>query len=122
MIEALTDLPEGVTGIRVSGRVDGEQIRAFEPTMAQLLAGDEIRFIEVIDHDYQGLGPGALIEDLKMDVKVVLKRMPAFRRIAVVTDIEWMVHAVHLMAWMVPGEVKTFALAELEQAKQWTAG
>jgi hypothetical protein len=122
MIEALTDLPEGVTGIRVSGRVDGEQIRAFEPTMAQLLAGDEIRFSEVIDHDYQGLGPGALIEDLKMDVKVVLKRMPAFRRIAVVTDIEWMVHAVHLMAWMVPGDVKTFGLAELESAKEWAAG
>jgi len=121
MIEALADLPDGVTGIRVSGCVDAEQIRAFEPTMAELLAGDEIRFIEVIDHDYQGVSPGAVVEDLKMDFKVVLKRLPAFKKIAVVTDVEWMVHALHLMAWMVPGELKVFGLAELEQAKQWAA-
>ena len=58
MIEALSDTPEGVTGIRVSGRLTGADMKAFEPTMRKLLDAGEIRFVEVIEPDYQGFGPG----------------------------------------------------------------
>jgi hypothetical protein len=45
MIELLADMPEGVTGIRVSGRLRG------------------IRIVEVIASDYEGFGRGGLVED-----------------------------------------------------------
>ena len=32
MIEVLQDMPQGVAGIRVSGRVRGDYLRAFKPT------------------------------------------------------------------------------------------
>jgi hypothetical protein len=66
MIEALQEMPPGVTGVRVSGRVSGEELREFRPTWAKLVEADQVRFVEVIDDDYWGFGPGGLIEDWKM--------------------------------------------------------
>ena len=121
MIEVLTDLPEGVSGIRVSGRLSGDDLRAFEPKMQGLLGTGEIRFVEVID-DYAGFGPGGLAEDMKLGFGLLFKHHAAFKRIAVVTDTDWVKHTLHVLAWMVPGELKLFGLSELEQAGQWAAG
>ena len=65
MIEVLPDMPQGVHGIRVSGRISGDDIRSFKPEMDQMLAASEIRFVEVIAPDYEGFGRGGLVEDLK---------------------------------------------------------
>ncbi|BBY89228.1 STAS/SEC14 domain-containing protein [Mycolicibacterium tokaiense] len=122
MIEALSDTPSGVTGIRVSGRLTGADMKAFEPTMQKLLDAGEIRFVEVIEPDYQGFGPGGLAQDAKQGFAAVLQHHSAFTRVAVVTDKEWIAHTLHALGWMVPGELKLFGLDELEQAKQWAAG
>ncbi|WP_319429624.1 STAS/SEC14 domain-containing protein [Mycobacterium sp. RTGN5] len=123
MIEVLADMPEGVAGIRVSGRVSGEDLKAFKPTMDDLLkSGEDIRIVEVINSDYQGFGPGGLVEDLKLGLGTLFTRHAAFKRVAVVSDKEWVVHTIHLVGWLVPGELAVFGLDELEQAKQWAAG
>ena len=121
MIEELQDMPAGVAGIRVSGRVDAEDFHRFKPTLDRMLDADEIRFVEVIGSDYEGFGPGGLLADIKQGFSTI-KHLRAFTRTAVVTDTEWIGHAMHLMAWMIPGEVKLFALDDLEAAKQWAAG
>jgi hypothetical protein len=66
MIEVLPDMPEGVTGIRVSGRLRGDDLREFKPAMEELLKTGEIRIVEVVAPDYEGFGSGGLIEDLKL--------------------------------------------------------
>ena len=123
MIEVLPDMPPGVAGIRISGRMTGEDLRHIKPTMAELVkTGREIRVVEIIDDDFQGYGPGGLVEDLKLGFGTVFSHYSAFKRIAIVTDKEWVAHTLHAMAWMVPGEMKVFGLDDLEQAKQWAAG
>ena len=122
MIELLQDMPEGVIGIRVSGRVLGDDLRKFKPAMDEMLNTDELRIVEVIAPDYEGFGPGGLVEDLKMGFGALFKHHSAFKRIAVVSDKEWVAHTLHALAWMVPGELKIFGLDELEPAKQWAAG
>lgn len=57
MIEILADMPEGVIGIRVSGRLLGEELREFTPAMQELFKTGEIRIVEVIASDYEGFGP-----------------------------------------------------------------
>ena len=52
MIEEMQDMPAGVSGIRVSGRVTAEDFRRFRPTLNTMLDSDEIRFVEVIGPDY----------------------------------------------------------------------
>ena len=122
MIEMLPDMPDGVTGIRVSGRVRGDDLRQFKPAMEGLLNTGEIRIVEVISPDYEGFGPGGLIEDLKLGFGALIEHHSAFKRIAVVSDKEWVGHALHAFAWMVPGELAMFGLDELDKAKTWAAG
>ena len=120
MIEELPDMPDGVAGIRVSGRVIAEDFHEFRPTLERMLDTDDIRFVEVIGPDYEGFGPGGLLADVKQGFST-LKHRRAFTRTAVVTDTEWIAHTLHALAWMVPGEVALFGLDELEAAKVWAA-
>ena len=122
MIEVLADMPKGVAGIRVAGRLSGEDLREFAPVMQEILGTGEIRIVEVIDSDYEGFGPGGLGEDLKLGFGTVLQRHSDFARIAVVSDKEWVRHVLHALAWAVPGDLAIFGLDELESAKKWAAG
>lgn len=122
MIEMLRDMPEGVIGIRVSGRLRGDELRAMKPNLQERLDSGEIRIVEVIPSDYEGFGPGGLLEDLKLGFGTVLPHHSAFKRIAIVTDLEWVAHVLHALAWIVPGELAVFGLDALEEAKEWAAG
>ena len=122
MIEVLSDMPVGVTGIRVSGRLCGDDLRELKPALEEILQTGELRIVEVVAPDYEGFGPGGLVEDLKLGFGSVLRHHSAFKRIAVVSDQEWVTHALHAFAWMVPGELGLFGLDELERAKEWAAG
>ena len=122
MIEVLPDMPKGVSGIRVSGRISGDDIRAFKPTMDAMLSAEEIRFVEVIDPDYEGFGQGGLVEDLKQGFGVLFSHHAAFRRMAIVSDEKWVAHTLHALSWMVPGELEIFPLADIDRAKAWAAG
>jgi hypothetical protein len=122
MIEMLSDMPKGVTGVRVSGRLAGDELREVKPAVKDMLKADEIRIVEVIENDYEGFGPGGLFEDLKLGFGTVWPHHAAFKRIAVVSDKAWVAHTVHALAWMIPGELKTFKLDELDKAKDWAAG
>ncbi|AKP59379.1 Protein of uncharacterised function (DUF3478) [Mycobacteroides abscessus subsp. abscessus] len=121
MIEVLPDAPEGVVGFRVSGRLTGNELREFTSTIKEALNGDELRIVEVIASDYEGFGPGGLAEDLKLGLGMLFQHHSAFKKIAVVTDKEWVAHTLHALAWMVPGEISLFGLDELDRAKVWAA-
>lgn len=122
MIEFLPDMPQGVAGIRVSGRIGGAELRDLKPAMDKLMDTGEIRIVEVIASDYEGFGPSGLAEDLKMGLGLLIQHHSAFKRIAVVSDKDWVAHAMHAFAWMVPGELAVFGLGDLERAKEWAAG
>jgi hypothetical protein len=123
MIELLPDMPSGVTGIRVSGHLTGDELRGIKPSITEALrAGEQIRIVEIIDDDYRGFGPGGLLEDLKLGLGTVLPNHAAFTRIAIVTDKEWVTRTLHAISWMVPGELAVFGLDEVEQATRWAAG
>ncbi|OBC05573.1 hypothetical protein A5784_10930 [Mycobacterium sp. 852013-50091_SCH5140682] len=121
MIELLPDMPDGVFGIRVTGKVSGDDLRQFRPKIDELSKTSEIRIVEVIE-DYEGFGPGGLVEDLKLGMGMLAHHHAAFKRIAVVSDKEWVALAMHAFAWMIPGELKVFGLEELDAAKEWAAG
>jgi SpoIIAA-like len=122
MIELLPDMPDGVIGIHVSGRLRGDELRGFKPKIQELLPKGEIRIVEVIASDYEGFGPGGLAEDLKLGLGTVLPHYSAFKRIAIVTDKDWVAHVLHALAWMVPGDLAVFGLDDLDRAKEWAAG
>ena len=78
--------------------------------------------MEVIGPDYEGFGPGGFVEDLKLGFGTVLPHHSAFKRIAIVSDKDWVAHVLHALAWMIPGDLAVFGLEELDRAKEWAAG
>ena len=117
MIKELSDLPAGVIGFEASGRLRAEDYRdVVLPALERAAAAGEVRFVIVIP-DFDGMSGGALWQDLKVGVE----HFRAWKRIALVTDIEWMKHMTSLFGWMTPGEVKTFPLAQQGEAIEWVA-
>jgi hypothetical protein len=119
MMKQLTDLPDGVIGFEASGKLQAEDYRdVLLPAIEKAASkGDDIRIVIVIDQ-FDGITASALWQDLKMGVS----HMRGWNRIALVTDIEWMVHMTAMFGWMTPGEVKHFPLAERADAITWAAG
>ena len=118
MIKELADLPPGVVGFELGGTLGAEDYRdVVLPALQRAYAGDEFRFVIVIP-EFGGITGGALWQDLKVGVE----HLHAWKRIALVTDIDWMRHATTLFGWLTPGEVKVFPLAQRDEAIAWAAG
>ena len=118
MIEELSDLPAGVIGFEVSGRIRAEDSRAVVlPALERAAATGEVRFV-IVMRDFDGMSGGAVWQDLKVGIE----HFRAWKRIALVTDITWMRDLTSLFGWMTPGETRTFALAQQDEAIEWAAG
>jgi len=117
MVEELTDLPAGVIGFEATGKLRAEDYRdVILPAVARAASDGEVRFVVVIP-EFQGMSGGAVWADLKVGVE----HFKAWKRIALVTDIEWMQHMTSLFGWMTPGEIRQFPLAQRDEAIAWAA-
>jgi len=118
MMKELSDLPAGVIGFEASGKIRAEDYRdVVLPALERAAATGEVRFV-IVMRDFDGMSGGAVWQDLKVGIE----HLRAWKRIALVTDITWMRDLTSLFGWMTPGEVKTFALAQQDEAIAWVAG
>jgi len=118
VIRELSDLPPGVIGFEVADMVKAEDYRdVILPALERAAASGEVRFVVVIP-EFRGMSGGALWQDLKVGIE----HLRAWKRIALVTDIEWMSFMTTLFGWMTPGEVRHFPLAQRDEAIAWAAG
>jgi hypothetical protein len=117
MIKVLNDMPAGVIGFEANGKLEAEDYRdVVLPALERTAEAGDIRFLIVIQ-DFDGISGGALWQDLKVGVH----HLRAWKRIALVTDIEWMTHLTAIFGWMTPGETRTFSLDQKPEALQWVA-
>jgi hypothetical protein len=121
MIERMDDMPAGTVGFRASGKLTREDYReVLEPVLREAAESGEIRMVFRLS-DFQGLEPAAWFDDIKTGLGLGLGHHSAWKRSAIVTDVEWIAKAYQLFAWITPGEVKVYALDQLEEAKRWVA-
>jgi hypothetical protein len=115
-------MPAGTVGLQASGKLSREDYReVIEPALNRAIESGELRLLFVLT-DFGGLEPGAWLEDLKTGLTAWVRDHSAWRRFALVTDVEWVTRAMRLFAWVAPGEVTTYGLDQVEQAKSWVAG
>jgi hypothetical protein len=118
VIKELSDMPAGVIGFEVTGKIQAEDYRdVVLPALERAVKTGEVRFLLVMP-EFHGMSGGAVWQDLKLGIE----HLRAWKRTALVTDIEWMTHLTALFGWMTPGETKTFSLGERDQAIAWVAG
>jgi hypothetical protein len=121
MIERIQDMPAGTVGLRASGKLSkSDYTDVLEPVLRDAVASGDLRLLFVLT-DFQGLEPGAWPEDVKTGLRTWVRDHAAWKRFALVTDVEWVAKAMHLFTWLTPGEVLVRDLDELEEAKSWVA-
>jgi SpoIIAA-like len=118
VLTLIPDLPAGVVGVEARGKVtteDYEQVLVPAVDSALAAAGGKVRILYVLGSDFPDFSAGAVWQDTKLG----LGRIRSWERVAVVTDAEWLRHAVHGLGWMMPGDVRVFASDELGDARAW---
>lgn len=121
MIDELMDLPDGVLGFRITGKITREDYEAILPRIEEAAKSGDVRFLCVIGPDWEGMTGGAMWEDVKTGVRYEVFQRATWKRTAVVTELDWIRRTMDLMGWIVPGEMKLFGHDELEEAKEWVA-
>ena len=106
-----------IIGFEATGKLRAEDYRdVVLPALERAAATGEVRFV-IVMKEFDGMTGGAPWQDLKVGF-----RASASKRIALVTDIEWMQHLTNLFGWMTPGETKTFSVDQRDAAIAWAAG
>jgi hypothetical protein len=123
MVERMDDMPDGVIGLRSSGKLTKEDYTGvLEPALKEAMDSGEARVVFVLT-DFDGLELGATFEDIKTGLGVELGKRKTWKRLALVTEVDWVARAMRTFAFAMPGELGVYeSLDDLEKAKTWVAG
>ena len=113
------ETPDNVLGFRAYGRIEkSDYDTVLDPAVEMMIAKKgEVRFVYVLGDEFDAYSAGATWADTKLGIGHASK----WKRIAVVTNHDWVHHVVGMFGWMVPGDVKTFPVADEAAAIAWAA-
>lgn len=118
MLEPLKDLPTGVIGFEAVGEIHtADYTDVLRPALDRAASSGGIRLVYVLGDRFEGYSAGAGWQDSKLE----FMHHKAWRRAALVSDVEWIRHVISLLGWMVPGDFRHFPLAERDAAVTWVA-
>ena len=119
MLERI-ECPDGVLGFKAVGKIEkSDYDNVLEPAVRAILDERvELRFVYVVGDEFEGYAASAMFEDAKLG----LGNLTKWERIAIVTNHDWLRRSMAMFGWMMPGEVKTFELPEVDDAIRWAAG
>jgi hypothetical protein len=121
MIERIEAMPAGTIGFKVVSDLTAADYRErIEPALSAAAEAGEVRLLFEIGAGF-GMEAGAVIEDAKTGLKLGIGHMKAWKRTAIVTDVDWIRKAIKAFGFMAPGDVRVFGLEELGGAKVWVA-
>jgi hypothetical protein len=124
MIEAISDMPAGTIGYRVTGELtDSDYQDTLAPALRAAAGAGEVRLLLV---GGEGFDLGSLksrFEDLRKDPELELGHSKDWKRVAIAADANFVVRAAFpAIAGMIPVDVKLFGAGDEADAKAWVAG
>lgn len=119
MIERMAELPDHVVGFTAIGKVTGEDYESvlIPAVEAGLERHAHLNLLYHIGPDFDGFDAGAVWND----TKVGLKHLTAWKRVAVVTDVDWIRGAARAFGFVMPCHVRVFENVGLGEARIWVA-
>lgn len=117
MLEVRPESTGKILWLRAAGRLTDRDYReVFTPRLeAVIREHGKVRLLFHLDPDFKGWTPGALWEDLKLD----LKHLGDFEKVALAGAPAWADALTKLFAHFMPGEVRTFLREHLAEAWIW---
>ncbi|GAA3642357.1 hypothetical protein GCM10022200_27670 [Microbacterium awajiense] len=120
MLEQIENLPDGVIGFRATGKVDASDYETvMDPAVDAVIAdGGTVNCVYVMGEGFEGYTLGGAWQDMLLEGKP----HHVWGRAALVTDDHAMASIVHGLAFLFPGQLKVFPLAQEQDAVAWAAG
>jgi hypothetical protein len=119
-IKTIPDMPTGTLGFEASGIVSADDYRTVLDPALVAAAGQhaKVNLVYVLGDEFDGYTLGAAWQDM------LLEGMPhdTWGRIALVTDHSGLAETIHLLAFLFPGDLKIFPLANQSEAEEWAGG
>jgi len=117
MIEQISDLPAGVVGFTAHGEVTAEDYeRVIVPDLEAMFSlREKVRLLYHFAEDFSGFETRAMWDDAKLG----LRHFSGFERVAVVSDVGWLNHAMPAISAIMPGEFRAYPNARLSEARAW---
>ncbi len=117
MLELMPDLPDNIVGVKASDQVTAQDYeKVLVPAIeAALSKHNKIRLLYAVGPACSGFSAGAMWNDMKTGIA----HYTAWEKLAVVTDLEWLVNATRFFGFAMPCPIKAFANSEFDQAKHW---
>ena len=119
MLKIINDLPDNFLGIEAEGEVtatDYENV-LIPAVDEKLKANKKIRFLYYLGTDFTGFSLKAMIDD----AGVGMKNFSAWDRVSLVSDHHLINGFSKFFGYLLPGEVKVFGNAGLDEVKKWVA-
>ena len=117
MIEILSNQPDNVLGFTAHGRVTGADYESVLIPLVEtkLKENPKIRFLYHLDNDFSGFEFKALWDD----IKVGLRHLTAWEKIAIVSQNKWILRVTKFLGFLMPCPVKVFDSNQLLEATEW---
>ena len=117
MLEIIQGMPDNVVAVSASGKVTGED---YDYLLIPLIEGKlktlkKVRVLYVLGPEFTDFTAGAMWDD----AKIGLRHFTAYERIAMVTDVNWILGAVKFFTFMFPCPVRIFGNERLSEAMAW---
>jgi hypothetical protein len=119
VIEPLEGAPPGVLAFKAVGKVEASDYEGvLRPAIEAAIAEHgKVRLVYLLGTEFDGYSAGAAWEDMK----VWAPHLRSWERCAVVTDHRLIGDAVRAFSMLMPGEVKVFPVAGLDDALAWAS-
>ena len=116
MIRALEGMPTGVVGLEAVGRVTDEDYeQVLVPTIGAALEHGDLRLLYVLGREFDSYSAGAVWADTKL----FAGHTSGWRRVAIVSDADWLENSVKAFGWLMPGKVRVFETDDMDDALEW---
>ncbi|WP_410510130.1 STAS/SEC14 domain-containing protein [Methanosarcina hadiensis] len=117
MLEIVKGLPDNVIAITVKGILTGEEyeeklIPAIEDKVKKY---GKVRLLYQLGEEFEGFTDNAMLEDARLGIK----NFNDFEKVAVVSDVGWIINAIKAFGLTVPFQVNTYGNNEFNEAKAW---
>ena len=101
------------------GKVSEDDYRGvLLPAVSAAVERNDVRLLYILGEDFDSYSPGAMWADTKLWAQ----HPKAWKRIAIVSDADWLEHSVKAFGWLIPGEIKVFDTDDVDDAKEWLVG
>ncbi|MGH7038235.1 MAG: STAS/SEC14 domain-containing protein [Stellaceae bacterium] len=113
MIEIVEGLPDTVVGLVVKGRLTRNDCT--EILLPRLKKAREWHYKLRLYYEIRSRFPGAAWDEIDLG----FEHLPQWERVAIVTDLACIRHAIQALRLLIPGEIRAFATSQTPEGLAW---